>query len=136
YSANEVHATQGGFSGKLLDGVYEDFYLTKNLKERGVFSKGIKTGRWMSWSENGSLNETINWRNGEKAGRYAKYDGSGKLTEKGRYRNDLLDRKQVMIANDSLKIIYYRKGSIYIKKNILKNYLTRQVKRLKKPSNE
>lgn len=115
YSANQIHTTQGGYSGKLLDGLYEDFYLNKNLKERGQFSKGIKTGEWTSWSESGSLNGTYHWRNGEKAGSYLKYDIDGRLIEKGRYRNDLLSGKQVIYsAADSVVTTRYKNGHPYI----------------------
>src|SRR3978361_1257752 len=42
YSANAIHITQGGFSGKLLNGIYTEYYLDRNLKEQGRFKKGLK----------------------------------------------------------------------------------------------
>jgi hypothetical protein len=64
YSANTIHTTQGGFSGKLLNGLYIEYYLNKNLKEQGKFKKGLKDGVWKSWNEDGSLSITNTWKNG------------------------------------------------------------------------
>ncbi|MDB5122342.1 MAG: hypothetical protein JWP94_471 [Mucilaginibacter sp.] len=64
YSANAIHSTQGGYSGKLLNGVYTEYYLNKNVKEQGTFNKGLKTGLWKSWNEDGTLNHAARWKNG------------------------------------------------------------------------
>jgi len=64
YSANIIHETQGGFSGKLLDGLYTTYYPDKNLKEQGRFKKGLKNGLWKTWKEDGSLLSTIDWKHG------------------------------------------------------------------------
>jgi antitoxin component YwqK of YwqJK toxin-antitoxin module len=64
YSSNEIHFTQGGYSGKLLNGMYNEFFLNKNLKQQGTFKKGLKDGTWKSWNEDGSLNEISKWKNG------------------------------------------------------------------------
>lgn len=64
YSANIIHATQGGFSGRLLDGPYTAFYLNKNLKEQGAYSKGLKAGVWKAWQEDGSPGPVTRWKKG------------------------------------------------------------------------
>lgn len=64
YSANIIHETQGGYSGRLLNGFYSVFYLNKNLKEQGHFKTGLKNGIWKSWKEDGSLQATTNWKRG------------------------------------------------------------------------
>jgi hypothetical protein len=64
YSANMIHSTQGGFSGTLLNGMYTEYYLNKNLKEQGIFKKGLKDGAWKSWKEDGTLSETVTWKKG------------------------------------------------------------------------
>jgi len=64
YGANEIHVTQGGFSGKLLNGSYTEFYLNKNLEEQGSFKKGLKNGTWKRWNEDGTLNQVTQWKNG------------------------------------------------------------------------
>jgi hypothetical protein len=72
YSANAIHATQGGFSGKLLNGPYTEFYLNKNLKEQGVYKKGLKDGIWKDWNEDGTLSKAITWRRGVMMNKTAK----------------------------------------------------------------
>jgi hypothetical protein len=64
YSANAIHETQGGYSGRLLNGKYSAFYLNKNLKEQGNFKKGLKNGVWRSWNGDGSLIAATNWKRG------------------------------------------------------------------------
>ena len=64
YNANHIHKTQGGFSGKLLNGQYNEYYLNKNLKEQGLFKKGLKAGVWKSWKEDGTLIHSTNWNKG------------------------------------------------------------------------
>ncbi len=64
YSSNKIHFTQGGFSGKLLNGGYNEYYLNKNLKEQGNFKKGLKDGAWKSWNEEGTLSQLSIWKNG------------------------------------------------------------------------
>ncbi|CAN5280424.1 hypothetical protein BH09BAC6_BH09BAC6_10840 [soil metagenome] len=64
YSANKIHSTQGGYSGKLLNGRYIEYFLNKNLKEQGTFKKGLKEGIWKSWNEDGMLRQVIMWKSG------------------------------------------------------------------------
>jgi antitoxin component YwqK of YwqJK toxin-antitoxin module len=64
YSANTIHATQGGYSGKLLNGQYNEYYLNKNLKEQGTYLNGLKNGSWKDWNEDGSLLHQSAWKNG------------------------------------------------------------------------
>jgi antitoxin component YwqK of YwqJK toxin-antitoxin module len=64
YSANAIHSTQGGFSGLLLNGPYSEYYLNKNLKEEGAFKKGLKSGIWKSWNEDGTVNNVSIWEKG------------------------------------------------------------------------
>jgi antitoxin component YwqK of YwqJK toxin-antitoxin module len=64
YEANAIHSTQGGFSGKLLNGQYNEYYPNKNLKVQGGFKKGLKNGEWKSWNVDGTLTEVTTWKNG------------------------------------------------------------------------
>lgn len=57
YSNNDVRSTQGGYSGKVLNGLYTDFYKNRQLKEHGDFVGGLKNGNWRSWAEYGVLKE-------------------------------------------------------------------------------
>jgi len=64
YNASRVHATQGGYSGQLLNGLYTEYYLNRNLKEQGIFKKGLKDGLWKSWNQDGTLKQATNWNKG------------------------------------------------------------------------
>jgi len=66
YNANTIHISQGGFSGKLLNGLYTEYYTNKNLKEQGNFKKGLKDGVWKSWNEEGILTSVTNWKLGSE----------------------------------------------------------------------
>ncbi|MEO7215184.1 hypothetical protein [Mucilaginibacter sp.] len=113
YGANTVHQTQGGFSGKLLNGSYKEFYLDKNLKEEGRFKAGLKDGVWKSWATGGRLVSSITWHNGVKAGKYALYNDSSLVSQSGHYRNDLLNGPIKFYVNkDSVHIVKYKDGHI------------------------
>ncbi|HTK19617.1 MAG TPA: hypothetical protein VL442_08900 [Mucilaginibacter sp.] len=64
YSANIIHETQGGYSGRLLGGQYSVFYPNKTLKEQGSFRKGLKVGVWKIWQEDGTLLAATTWKHG------------------------------------------------------------------------
>lgn len=93
YSANAIHSTQGGFSGKLLNGLYTEFYLNKNLKEQGTYKKGLKDGIWKSWNEDGTLSQAAKWRNGTVV---------SKASSKFWRKMNLFKRKVKRVAVDTL----------------------------------
>jgi hypothetical protein len=64
YSANQMHSTQGGYSGQLLNGLYTEYYQNKNLKEQGAFNRGLKDGLWKSWNKDGTLKQAVTWDSG------------------------------------------------------------------------
>jgi antitoxin component YwqK of YwqJK toxin-antitoxin module len=65
YSANTIHSSQGGFSGKLLNGEYTEYYPDRNLKEQGTFKNGLKEGVWKTWDKDGTLLTTVEWKKGK-----------------------------------------------------------------------
>lgn len=133
YAANQVNATQGGFSGSLLNGLYSEFYRNKNLKERGEFLNGLKTGEWAAWSANGRLKEQTNWRSGLKKGRFSKYDATGNLIEVGRYRGDQLNGKLTRwVDGDSVIISYYKDGKPYAKKHTFRRVVNKPYSLIKR----
>ena len=91
YSANIIHATQGGYSGKLLNGKYSEYYPDKNLEEQGIYNKGLKDGVWKTWTDNGILTATYTWDNGIRSGHFVLYDEQGRVRQSGKYRNDVID---------------------------------------------
>lgn len=123
FSGNQISITQGGYSGKPLNGDYEDVYNNKNLKESGSFDEGLKTGLWKSWTEEGILINQYTFHKGSKDGIYTKYDVKGKVMEKGTYRNDLLDGKQEIVGTDSTRVTYYKDGKIRHPKSILPKFI-------------
>src|ERR1700712_5807439 len=64
YSGNGIHSTQGGYSGRLLNGPYSEYYINKNLREQGAYQKGLKQGIWKSWNERGVLQALYTWHKG------------------------------------------------------------------------
>lgn len=111
YSSGRIKMTQGGYSGKLLNGQYTEFYFNKNLKEQGEFRKGLKNGLWKNWAENGKLIQAINWTNGIRSGGFEIYDEKGNLKQKGNYSHDVLDGPQVSYYGpDSVQVVRYKDG--------------------------
>lgn len=118
FSANKINSTQGGYSGRLLNGSFQDFYPNKNLKESGLFRGGLKSGKWKSWTESGRLNGEYTWSAGKKNGPYIKYDSLGNVSEKGKYRNDLLNGKQRTFAAGQEQVVLYKKGKITTRRKL------------------
>lgn len=125
FSGNQVNSTQGGYSGKLLNGGYQEFYLNKSLKESGLFSKGVKTGIWKNWTESGQLKADYTWNFGKKNGIYHTYDSLGRLAETGKYRNGLLNGRQKKVVADSIQVVYYKKGKVTTPKSIIPGFIRR-----------
>ncbi|CAM4116735.1 hypothetical protein SAMN06265348_103275 [Pedobacter westerhofensis] len=122
FSGNQINMTQGGYSGKLLNGDYEDLYNNKNLKASGAFEQGLKTGVWKNWTEDGVLKDQFTFNEGQLDGTYVKYDIAGKIKEKGIYHHDLLEGKQEIVSADSTIVVYYHDGKIYTPKNIVPKF--------------
>ncbi|MGQ7855239.1 toxin-antitoxin system YwqK family antitoxin [Pedobacter sp. WC2501] len=113
YSGNQICYTQGGYSGKLLNGDYNEFYDTKGLKTQGIFEMGLKSGRWKSWGEDGILDSIVNYSSGKPNGRFEKYDQEGVLLERGKYHDGQLNGKlEKRINADSIQVIRYKKGKV------------------------
>jgi len=64
FSGKKVMITQGGYDKNLLHGSYKVRYKNKQIKTKGQFKKGLKTGEWTSWYENGVLAGKSIWRQG------------------------------------------------------------------------
>jgi hypothetical protein len=119
-SANAIHTTQGGFSGKLLNGNYIEYYLNKNLKVQGHFKGGLKDGIWKNWNENGMLTDLYSWDEGERSGKFELFGNDGKLKQRGYYKNDLLHGEFTSYAADGkAKSVYYSYGKVTEKPSFL-----------------
>lgn len=131
FSAHQIRETQGGYSGKLLNGLYTAFYMNKNLKEQGEFKKGLKSGDWKLWYENGKLKETLSWKSGIRTGRFYQYDESGDLKLKGRFRKGEYNGKiSTYIDKDSTNVRNYKAGNPIIEKEKISK--TERAKRIYK----
>lgn len=126
-SSNQINSTQGGYSGKLLNGSYQEFYINKNLKESGYLDKGLKTGLWKRWNQNGNLNDDYTWSDGNKHGIYHKYDSLGNVKETGKYKNNLLTGKQWLYTAEGVKLIRYKHGKVIERKKIKMPQFIRKV---------
>lgn len=121
YSDNRIQITQGGFSGKLLNGSYCDFYLNNNLKEKGTFKLGFKEGEWGLWTVDGILIQKFNYRNGILNGHFMKYDQMGNLLQTGSYRAGKMHGQfKTYYSPDSISVIEYKNGKV---KNPPKNWI-------------
>ncbi|MES2275321.1 MAG: hypothetical protein V4592_04815 [Bacteroidota bacterium] len=116
YGSGLIHHTQGGYSGRLLNGAYNEYYLNKNLKEQGLFNKGLKTGIWKAWNETGVLRQLFTYRTGIKSGAFSLYDETGRLTQSGNYDNNELNGKITSFHKDSATVVIYKNGSAIPKK--------------------
>ena len=92
-SSNMIHSTQGSYSGRLLNGLYNEYYLNKSLKVQGVFKKGLKDGIWRNWNESGNLTELYTWDKGVKSGKFELFDAQGKQLQVGEYANNEIVKK-------------------------------------------
>jgi len=118
FGSNIIHEQQGGFSGKLLNGSYEESDRYHHLIMQGGFKGGLKDGVWKTWNEGGKLGSMITWNEGVKTGKFAYYDAYGKETQSGRYDHDLLDGKITYhTGTDSVKTILYKDGKMVPAKN-------------------
>ncbi|MCT4581138.1 MAG: hypothetical protein N4A35_06945 [Flavobacteriales bacterium] len=64
YKAKAILHTQGAYQGDLLHGIYQENYSSKQLKVKGEYRYGLKTGRWRYWDENGKLTKEEHWKKG------------------------------------------------------------------------
>ncbi|MDX2362484.1 MAG: hypothetical protein QNK23_16875 [Crocinitomicaceae bacterium] len=117
YKAQKLISTQGGSSGRLLDGKFEGFYQNKQLSQRGEFKKGLKHGEWLYWREDGTLYSSENWKKGELFGNQKKYDAHGEeietITITGNrkiYRTE--SSMRIVNSNGIEKLKFYENGSL------------------------
>jgi antitoxin component YwqK of YwqJK toxin-antitoxin module len=113
YKDDTILHTMGGYSGRLLNGVYQVFYPNKNLKDFGQFNYGSKTGVWRSWYSNGIIKEICNWKRSKKNGSFTEYDSNGLKTKYGAYKSDKLNGTITDILPDGKAVtVEYKMGVI------------------------
>ena len=124
YYNNAIHVNQGGYEGKLLDGVYQVISKEGKLIVKGNFQKGVKMGEWKRWDIQGELLTVVHWKSGYRDGvsktfengslvnscvySKGKLNGLSKhyrndtLVEKNHYKKGLLHGKQITYQNDTV----------------------------------
>jgi hypothetical protein len=107
YQGGRVFCNQGYFSGCLLHGKYEKFDGAGHLVISGWFDRGVKTGRWLSWNEEGKLVKEEAWREGARNGWTVIREED--QTIKIPYRNDRIEGcKEIVGADGKAVKEYYR----------------------------
>lgn len=120
YSNNQIKITQGGYSGRLLNGNYKIFYLDRSLKEQGLFENGLKTGMWIKWSQQGKVYERANFKKGLLAGSFFRYNNLGEVLESGNYQDGKMQGVwKSYVKPDSIILTHYKNGLSYTPKVIL-----------------
>lgn len=104
YKSQKVHNTQGGASGELLHGVFSSFYNSKQLHSQGKFFRGLKTGRWNYWRENGKFTKIESWLKGRLLSvKIFSEDGMLKKELKYKGSTDISSKKDSVIVINSSK---------------------------------
>lgn len=117
FGGNQIHLTQGGFSGRLLHGAYVEHFGTKEIKSQGAYQKGLADGEWRIWRDDGSLDSVLVYSSGILNGKFERYDTAGFLLESGQYKNGKLNGKiKRWVAKDSLQVVWYKNGKLYSKR--------------------
>lgn len=113
YANNRIQKTQGGYSGKILQGNYTEYWPNKNVKEQGEFYHGLKNKEWKYWNEYGFLWKRITWTEGEKNGPFETYDATGNVLTKGFFDHDRITGRWLQYGkNDSISRVHYKEGKI------------------------
>jgi hypothetical protein len=113
YGSRLIHTTQGGYSGKLLNGAYSEFYISKGLRKKGSFKNGLKTGNWEEWTEAGTLLSSTEWKKGIEHGTFMIFDDKGAKTKEGKYREGRLNGPvMVYHGQASPEVLNYNDGQI------------------------
>lgn len=113
YGTENIHITEGAFSGKLLHGSYLELYPNRTLKLKGGYNKGLKNGKWQSWYQSGESESVISWKDGLKNGEFRYYDDKGKLREEGYYKSDMKDGQfSTFLPDGKIRQAIFRQGVV------------------------
>jgi antitoxin component YwqK of YwqJK toxin-antitoxin module len=110
YSSNHIYETQGSYSGQLLNGTYNEYFIDRSLKVQGQFKNGLKDGIWRRWDDKGIMTELYTWKKGVKDGSYMLFDEKGNIREAGKYKQG------VFVKPDSIS--FWKRVKQTVKKKI------------------
>jgi len=123
YKPDTILTTKGGYSGRLLDGSYKEYFPNKNLKVKGQFSKGLKEGEWVSWYSNGQMQKVEHWKKGTREGKIISYNYQGMKVGEEFYKHDIQKGMQLQFnaVKQSFDTVYFKNGIKVIKDSTTKN---------------
>jgi antitoxin component YwqK of YwqJK toxin-antitoxin module len=126
----EVKVTQGGASGKLLNGKYEVFDKQMSILKSGSLKDGLKIGEWKDWHTNGSLKRRVQYKRGVEHGHYFEYNSQGRLRITGKFKNGLKHgiAKELDVDGKVISYIIYKNGFIVPNKSSKKEIITKKEK--------
>jgi antitoxin component YwqK of YwqJK toxin-antitoxin module len=86
------------------------FYASGAVAQLSRFSKGARSGEWLSWHENGALSERRTYQNGEELPGGSRFDPKGNVTEVRRVKQGTGTVEQVNPGRNFEKTICEMKG--------------------------
>ncbi len=111
YSHGKIYGNQGGYSGNLLHGEYIEYDIDGNLILKGRYDRGLKSGKWIYWYENGVIREVIEYEGGLLEGTISRYSDDGKILYSASYKDNLLHGDMTRVIRDTLYQITFKKGT-------------------------
>ncbi|MAX13759.1 MAG: hypothetical protein CMG11_06940, partial [Candidatus Marinimicrobia bacterium] len=88
----------GHLENGVLQGLYEIYYIGDywneykgNLKSRRVYKNGELVGQWISYYEDGQIEEQGNYKDGSQDGEWITYYEDGQIQEQANYKNGNLN---------------------------------------------
>lgn len=110
YSNGQIYCNQGGYSGNLLHGEYIEYDNSGNLILKGLYERGVKSGKWTFWYAEGFIKEIIEYEEGHFEGVNTRYSNDGKILYSATYRKNQLHGEVTKIISDTLFQISYKNG--------------------------
>lgn len=105
-----IQHTQGGYDGKLLHGVYKEFFPDGSLMHTGRFKKGMKDGEWRSWYTNGNLKSISHWKHGCLEGIVISFNSSNGISMTEHFRKGILHGKKTEYTDTSIVKTNFKNG--------------------------
>src|SRR5690606_861164 len=93
YHKDTINRSQGTYSGKLLNGPYEEYFENWSPKTLGNFEHGMKTGVWKQWDHTGRLRKVSNWVKSKETGLFILFNEEGEILQKGKMKDGRLHGK-------------------------------------------
>ncbi|MBQ4821386.1 hypothetical protein [Aquimarina sp. MMG016] len=116
FKTGKIHSSYGGVNGQLLHGEYKKTYRENGIAEQGEFHYGLKDNIWKSWYENGKIEKITNWQKGIATGIYREFTENGELLIRGKFKNSKKHGR--WINYKSKDTLYFKKGQQVVKEEM------------------